>query len=66
MKELLGVLLAFSIASNISLWINIWNLKCRHFEFEEITQSQFRDFLKIFCKEPTKDCPGQSSKQAAE
>lgn len=66
MKELFCALLVFSVLSNIWLWINFWNLKCRHFEFEEITLSSIRDLLTVLCKHPAEDRSGQSAEQPAD
>lgn len=36
MKDIVYALLAFSVCSNIFLWLQVWYLKKTHFEFEEI------------------------------
>ncbi len=59
MKAIIGALIAFSVVSNIWLWINLWMLKERHFEFEK----RILDLLKEFCQQPAKDCSGEGAEQ---
>lgn len=37
MKEIISILIAFLAVSNVSLWINIWNLRQTHSEFALLT-----------------------------
>ena len=45
MKEILGLLLAFSVCSNVWLWVNLWNLKKEHLRLEERMNSLLKEKL---------------------
>lgn len=51
MKEILGLLLAFSVCSNVWLWVNLWNLKNELFDFEK----RVLDYLAILAKQIAAD-----------
>lgn len=59
MKAIIGAIIAFSVASNIWLWINLWMLKDRHFEFER----HILELLKEFCQQPAEYRSGEGSDQ---
>lgn len=62
MKELTGAVIGGLIVSNVWLWLNLWNLKNEHFEFE---RAIFR-FLKELCQQPAEDGSGKSSNKPAD
>ena len=65
MKEILGLLLAFSVCSNVWLWVNLWNLNNEHFRFSESMTSFLKEFLEELSQQPPKDCSCKCSEQSA-
>lgn len=61
MKEILISLLAFSVCSNVWLWINLWNLKNELFDFEK----RILDYLAILSKQITADHAKDATNDAA-
>lgn len=51
MKEFFVSLLAFSVCSNVWLWVNLWNLKNELFDFER----RVLDYLAILAKQIATD-----------
>lgn len=62
MKTLIALALAFSVSSNVWLWVNLWNLKTEHFRFREDTIA----LLKELCEQPTENCPGESAEKTTD
>lgn len=62
MKELVGLLVAMLVSSNVWLWINLWNLKNEHFEFAR----RMIGFLTELCEQPPENCSGECSEQPAD
>lgn len=56
---MIGAIIAGLICSNVWLWINLWNLKQTHFDFEHLTF----DLLKEFAQRPAEDGASQSAEQ---
>lgn len=61
MKEIFISLLAFSVCSNVWLWINLWNLKNELFDFEK----RILDYLAILAKQITADHAKDAANDAA-
>lgn len=61
MKELVGLLVAMLVSSNVWLWINLWNLKNEHFEFRK----RMIGWLTELCQQPSEDGSGKCSEQPA-
>ncbi len=56
-----GAVIAGLLCSNIWLWINLYNLKQTHFEFEHLI---FK-LLKELCEQPAQDSASESTQKPA-
>lgn len=55
-QAVIGAVAAFSLLSNVFLWVNVWNLKKTLFEF----QCRNIEYLKELCEKPAEE--GQRGK----